>query len=131
MKSFLTAVLLMMGFSSLSTVAAGQTSLDLRDLGTLQAIPAVSGHEEKLTAIIAEKLKALSPSSDSAGNVYVTFGSGTPHRLIATAIDEPGYVVSEITEDGYLRVQRLPQASPYAAFDSLQFAQPVWVMTRE
>src|SRR5208337_4384802 len=73
----------MMGFSSLSTIAAGQSSIDLRDLGTLQAIPAVSGHEEKLTAVIAEKLRALSPVSDSAGNVYVTFGSGAPHRLIA------------------------------------------------
>jgi endoglucanase len=47
-----------------------------------------------------------------------------------TAIDEPGYVVSEITADGYLRVQRLPQAAPNPLFDALNFAQPVVVVTR-
>ena len=77
-----------------------------------------------------ESLKDLSPKTDNLGNVYVTIGSGAPSRLIATAIDEPGYVVSEITEDGYLRVQRLPQAAPNSVFDALNFAQPVVVMTR-
>jgi len=61
--------------------------------------------------------------------VWVTVGSGAPHRLIATAMDEPGYVVSDITPDGYLRVQRLPQAPPNAVFDTLRFAQQVWVET--
>jgi putative aminopeptidase len=92
--------------------------------------PVVSGHEQNLTAEIGRQLKEFSPKTDNMGNVWVTIGSGAPHRLIATAIDEPGYVVSEITEDGYLRVQRLPQAPPNAVFDTLQFAQPVWVMTR-
>jgi putative aminopeptidase FrvX len=45
-------------------------------------------------------------------------------------MDQPGYVVSEITSDGYLRVQRLPQGAPNAVFDALNFAQPVWVLTR-
>ncbi len=39
--------------------------------------------------------------------------------------------MSEITADGYLRVQRLPQAPPNPVFDALHFAQPVWVMTRD
>jgi len=46
------------------------------------------------------------------------------------AMDEPGYVVSGITEGGYLRVQRLPQAAVTPLFDVLNFAQPVWVFTR-
>ena len=92
--------------------------------------PAVSGHEQNLTAEIERQLREFSPKTDNLGNLWVTIGSGAPHRLIAAAIDEPGYVVSQITEDGYLRVQRLPQAAPNAVFDTLHFAQPVWVMTR-
>jgi putative aminopeptidase len=92
--------------------------------------PAVSGYEQELAAEIRETLKDLSPKTDNLGNVIVTLGSGAPHRLIVTPMDEPGYVVSEITSDGYLRVQRLPQRAPNAVFDLLHAAQPVWVMTR-
>jgi putative aminopeptidase FrvX len=91
---------------------------------------AVSGHEQRLTQAIRERLKTLDPKSDNLGNVYVTLGTGTPHRLIAVAMDEPGYVVSGITSDGYLRVQRLPQAAVTPVFDVLNFAQPVWIFTR-
>src|SRR5450631_2168210 len=93
-------------------------------------IPAVSGYEQELAAEIRETLKDLSPKADNIGNVIVTLGSGAPHRLIVTPMDEPGYVVSAITSDGYLRVQRLPQRAPNAVFDLLHAAQPVWVMTR-
>ena len=96
----------------------------------LRKIPTVSGHEQALSRALMESLKELQPKTDNLGNVYVTIGSGTPHRLIVTAIDEPGYVVSEITADGYLRVQRLPQAAPNPLFDALNFAQPVVVVTR-
>ena len=79
---------------------------------------------------LARELKEFSPKTDNVGNLWVEFGSGEPHRLIATAMDQPGYVVSAITSDGYLRVQRLPQAAPNGVFDALNFAQPVWVLTR-
>jgi putative aminopeptidase FrvX len=93
--------------------------------------PAVSGYEQQLAGEIRGSIKGSSPQTDNLGNVYVTLGSGAPHRLIVTPIDQPGYVVSEITSDGYLRVQRLPQRAPNAVFDLLHAAQPVWVMTRD
>jgi putative aminopeptidase FrvX len=91
---------------------------------------AVSGHEERLGAALRDRVKAQEPKTDNLGNVYVTIGAGAPHKLIAVAMDEPGYVVSGISEDGYLRVQRLPQAAVTPVFDVLNFAQPVWIMTR-
>ena len=112
-------------------LAAGVRAQSNVDLARLVKIPAVSGHEQELTKQIAELLKQYSPKTDSIGNVYVTLGSGAPHRLIVTPIDEPGYVVSEIRADGYLRVQRLPQSPPNSVFDALHFAQPVWVITKE
>jgi putative aminopeptidase FrvX len=92
--------------------------------------PAVSGHEERLGRAIETELRPLGPKHDNLGNVYVTVGSGAPHKLVAVAMDEPGYVVSGITDDGYLRVQRLPQAAVTPVFDVLHFAQPVFVTTR-
>jgi putative aminopeptidase FrvX len=93
--------------------------------------PAVSGYEQQLASEIRNAIKGFSPKTDNLGNVYVTLGGGAPHQLIVTPIDQPGYVVSEITLDGYLRVQRLPQRAPNAVFDLLHAAQPVWVMTRD
>ena len=92
--------------------------------------PAVSSYEQELSKALSRDLQEFSPKTDNLGNVWVSFGSGEPHRLIATGMDQPGYVVSAITSEGYLRVQRLPQAAPNGVFDALNFAQPVWVMTR-
>jgi putative aminopeptidase FrvX len=96
----------------------------------LDETPAVSGYEQELANEIRNSIKGFTPHTDNLGNVYVTLGSGAPHRLIVAPIDQPGYVVSGITSDGYLRVQRLPQRPPNAVFDLLHAAQPVWVMTR-
>jgi putative aminopeptidase len=94
-------------------------------------IPSVSGYESSFSQFIRGELKDFSPRTDNLGNVCVTLGSGSPHRLIVTPIDQPGYVVSDITSDGYLRVQRLPQRPPTPIFDSLNFAQPVLIETRD
>src|SRR5260370_14868636 len=99
-------------------------------LEKLYEIPAVSGYEQLLSGEIRNQLKEFSPKTDNLGDVYVTLGSGAPHRLIVTPMDEPGYVVSGITPDGYLRLQRLPQAPPNSVFEWLHAAQPAWVITR-
>lgn len=97
------------------------------ELADLSRVP---GYEQGLARKLSETLKNFNPKNDNLGNVYVTLGSGVPHRLIATPMDEPGYIVSAIAPDGYLRVQRLPQAPPNAVFDRLQAAQPVRITTR-
>ena len=91
---------------------------------------AVTGYESALSARIAEELQALHPKRDSMGNVSVTMGAGAPHRLIAAPIDEPGYVVSRIEADGYLRVQRLPQAGMPPHYNEMQNAQQMLITTR-
>jgi len=115
---------------ALFAVARPATAQFLADPNRVYEIPAVTGYEQTLAGMIREQLKDLSPKTDNLGNVYVTVGSGAPHRLIVTPMDEPGYVVSDITPDGYLRVQRLPQAAPNAVFDLLHATEPVWIMTR-
>ncbi len=98
-------------------------------LERLVATPAVSGFEKQLEDEISKALKNLHPVTDNLGDVVVTIGSGAPHRLIVTPIDEPGFVVSEITPDGYLRVQRLPQGGLPPIYNEMYSAQPVKIGT--
>jgi putative aminopeptidase len=99
------------------------------DVEDFVATPAVSGYEKDLGEKIRSKVERLHPTVDNLGDIIVTIGSGSPHRLIATPIDEPGFVVSAITDDGYLRVQRLPQSGLPPIFNELYSAQPVGVET--
>ena len=128
---FLRTMVLTSATVACAICALGQENKANRDSRSVQETVAVSGYEQALSAGIARKLTKFGPKTDNVGNVWVTVGTGAPHRLIVAPIDEPGYVVSEITADGYLRVQRLPQAPPNPVFDALHFAQPVWVMTRD
>ena len=102
-----------------------------QDLAKFVETPSIPGDEKALAGEIRGRVKNFSPQTDHLGNVFATVGSGAPHRLIVTPLDEPGYVVSGITEDGFLRVQRLPQAPPNAVFDLLYAAQPVVIHTRK
>jgi putative aminopeptidase len=99
------------------------------DLRGFVATPSVSGYENQLGEEIRTKIAAFHPVTDNLGDVIVTIGSGAPHRLIVTPIDEPGFVVSGITDDGYLRLQRLPQSGLPPVFNELYSAQPVEVGT--
>ena len=98
-------------------------------LDELVATPAVSGYENQLGDKIRTSLKGLHPVTDNLGDVVITIGSSAPHRLIVTPIDEPGFVVSEITPDGHLRVQRLPQGGLPPLFNEMYSAQPVRIET--
>jgi putative aminopeptidase FrvX len=122
------AALLMACVGGLSPTAAGQ---DLRqELVKFVETPAIPGYEQTLAKEIQHELMKWKPQIDTIGNVVVTIGSGAPHRVIVTPMDEPGYIVSNITSDGYLRVQRLPQTAPNPIFDSLYSAEPVYIRTR-
>jgi putative aminopeptidase FrvX len=102
-------------------------------LRELVETPAVSGYEQDVAKKIAARLKAMpqkyEAKIDNLSNVTVTLGSGTPKRLIAAPIDEPGFVVSGITPEGYLTLQRLPQGGNLPLFNELYAAQPVKLQT--
>jgi putative aminopeptidase FrvX len=103
----------------------------LNDLRELVETPAVPGYEQQLAAKIAARLKGFSPRTDAQSNITVTIGKGAPHRLIVASIDEPGFVASGITNDGYLTLQRLPQGGNLPLFNELYSAQPVLIGTAQ
>lgn len=67
-------------------------------------VAAVSGREEPAAEFVASRLAGLPVTRDALGNVVVTLGSGSPRRLVACPMGEPGFVVGRIHEDGYLRL---------------------------
>ncbi len=85
----------------LTAQSPGVADLALR----FSAFTAVSGYEQAVT----DSLAALLPGSakDRAGNVVLTLGHGAPKRLAACPLDEPGYIVGNITDDGYLTLRRI------------------------
>ncbi len=121
---------------TLAAIAAAQTGQHVpgtltEDMRALVETPAVPGYEQELAAKIAKQLQAYAPKTDGMSNVIVTLGSGSPHRLIVAPMDEPGYVVTSITTEGYLQLQRLPQNISAPLFNELHSAQPVVVRTSQ
>jgi putative aminopeptidase len=106
----------------------GTLADDVRDF---VETPAVPGYEQELAGKIAVRLKAFSPTIDAQSNVTVTVGRGSPHRLIVAPLDEPGFVVSGLTPEGYLTLQRLPQGGNLPLFNELYAAQPVKIGTAQ
>lgn len=113
-------------FAQSSAKISGSLSEDMSDF---VETPAVPGYESVLAAKIRQRLKSFSPKSDNLGDVIVNIGSGGPTRLIVAPMDEPGYVISNITSDGYLQVQRLPQFGVLPLFNELYSAEPVQIQT--
>lgn len=122
---------LFFGFILASAQQSVPQSALVNDLRELVETPAVPGYEHQLAAKIAAKLKGFSPKVDAQGNVTVTIGKGAPHRLIVASMDEPGFVTSGITNDGYLTLQRLPQGGNLPLFNELYSAQPVLIGTAQ
>ena len=66
---------------------------------------------------------------DNQGNLILTVGSGRPHRVIACALDRTTLVVSQITDDGYLRLHRNSAAPPHPLWDQFHEGQQVVIRT--
>jgi len=122
-------------------IAASASAQSAREsLKQLVATPGVSGYEGVKggpAEVIQDAIKSLQPAPavtvDSMGDILVKIEGSNPglKRVIVAPMDEPGYVVTEITADGFLRLQRLPQQSPQFLFDALHFAQQVSVLARD
>jgi putative aminopeptidase FrvX len=69
------------------------------------AMTAVTGYEQAA----GDSLLALLPGAtrDRIGNVTLTLGRGAPKRLVYCPVDEIGYAVGNITDDGYLLLRRI------------------------
>lgn len=66
--------------------------------------------------------------SDALGNLVLRKGSGSPRRVVACAVDRPGYAVTQITTDGYLRLHRVGNVA-HPLWDQAHEGQQLEVLT--
>lgn len=109
-----------------STVAAQDTTTFARVLTSWIAVPATPGYEDQATSRIASATRGF--ARDNMGNLIKRVGSGSPRRVIACGIDEVGYAVSEITEDGYLRVHASGNGRRNTLWDQFHEGQRIFVV---
>ena len=100
------------------------------DLCALASLHAASGREQAASDYVQQRLDER-VEVDNTGSVSITFGSGAPHTLLIAGLDEPGYIVSGITEEGYLRLERLVDPAPHYQFDTFFQGWPVRVTTQD
>ncbi len=110
-----------------ATPAVAQSSLDSLSL-RFAALSAVTGMEDAM----ADSLLQLLPGSvrDRGGNVVLARGSGEPVRMAICPMDEVGWVVGEITTDGYLTLRRVGATNVGPLFDQFLEGQRVTVFGR-
>lgn len=73
-------------------------------LHKLTSCVGVSGAEENVITTIKEIVEPIGEvTTDNMNNLYCTFGSGT-HFLLDAHIDQIGFIVKEITNDGFIKV---------------------------
>ena len=111
-----------------STTVAESPTLSQEVEGLLHVV-SLTGYEAPAVRYIRQRLDGLPVVEDTPGNLTVRLGSGRPLRAPACALDEAGYVVSHIQEDGYLRLSRVGHSPFSALWDQSHEGQPVVVVT--
>lgn len=106
--------------------ARAQDTAYVRALTTWITVPATPGYEEQATDRIMSAARGF--TRDAQGNLVRRVGSGSPRRVLACGIDEVGYAVSEITEDGLLRVHTAGNGRLHPLWDQFHEGQRAYVV---
>src|SRR6185369_16552099 len=67
---------------------------------------------------------------DVLGNLVLRKGSGSPRRVVACGLDRPGFAVTEITDDGYLRLREAGAGRLHSLWVQFHEGQRIRVLTR-
>jgi putative aminopeptidase FrvX len=98
----------------------------LESVASWQEMDAPPGQEVLATALLQRALPEW--RGDAHGNLMLRRGKGHPRRVVACAIDRPGYAVTHVTEDGYLRLHRVGAGS-HPLWDQAHEGQQVEILT--
>ena len=113
--------------TAFSSVAqdGGESASVLRSWIALDAPP---GWEHVATDPIMRAMPGW--KRDALGNLVLRKGSGNPRRVVACALDRPGFAVTEITDDGYLRLREVGSARQHPLWVQFHEGQRIRVLTR-
>lgn len=103
-------------------------SPEVSTLSSWVALDAPTGHEHLATNAIQQQYPGW--STDRYGNLAKVIGTGTPRRVVACALDAYAYAVSQITDEGYLRLHRIGSGSRHPLWDQAHEGQQLRILTR-
>lgn len=93
------------------------TDAQVEELRALCDLSAPSGRESAMTDAMRRRFSVYTDDveTDWLGNVSAAFGDGEPSLMFFAHMDEIGFVVRSVTDDGFLRIERLGGVSRRAA----------------
>jgi len=103
------AVVLLGALTGLSGAQPAVAQDEVEILEELLLAVGVSGREEQVRQTILEQLPGWAREAavvDAMGNLVVTIGSGDPHVAYVAHMDEIGYMVTNIRDDGLIQVAK-------------------------
>ena len=110
--------------------SSAQNGLNLgQRLRTWLAVDAPPGWEHRATDIIMQQQPGW--KRDPLGNLILRKGSGSPRRVVACALDRPGFAVTEITDEGYLRLREAGSTRLHPLWNQFHEGQRLRVLTRK
>jgi len=125
-KTLLWATTLLLVFTLDVVAQNGVHSADaLRSWIALDAPP---GWEHIATDPIMQAMPGW--KRDVLGNLILRKGSGSPRRVVACGLDRPGFAVTEITDDGYLRLREAGAGRLHSLWVQFHEGQRIRVLTR-
>ena len=127
MKATLTlALLFTLLFASNVAAQNGPTAAGV--LTTWMALDAPPGREHFTT----DEILKVAPDwkRDALGNLVLRKGSGSPRRVVACSLDRPGFAVTEITDEGYLRLREVGAGRQHQLWVQFHEGQRIKVLTR-
>jgi len=124
-KAIATAAVLAAGLA-LSPLRAAEVKTLVR---AFMPVSSTTGNEAGLAAEVRKNLPShLRVAGDGLGGLEAAAGEGGTELLILAPLDDYGFVVSGITPDGYIRLDR-PVPAPHPFFDGYLLGQPVLIAT--
>lgn len=99
-----------------------------RALNSWIALDAPPGREHLATDTILKAMPAW--KRDALGNLMLRKGSGSPRRVVACALDRPAFAVTEITDDGYLRLREVGAGRQHPLWVQFHEGQRIKILTR-
>ena len=112
-----------------STLLNAQSSFeDGPPLVSWLSLDAPPGWEHLATDPIMKALPGW--KRDSLGNLILRKGAGSPRRVVACGIDRPTFAVTEITDEGYLRLRELGGVRTHPLWTQFHEGQRIRILTR-
>jgi putative aminopeptidase len=132
-KSILTTVAFVAIFLSTTQVVAQDGPALSQDqheiLRSWIALDAPPGWEHLATDVILKSMPGW--HRDALGNLILRKGSGSPRRVVACGLDRPGFAVTEITDNGYLRLREMGSMRLHPLWTQFHEGQRIRVFTHD